>query len=63
MKALIRDRYPGGLTDVLEVREIERPVPQPDEVLLRVYAASIKATGTGGCFTMSFTTRTVELGN
>ena len=39
MKALIRDRY--GLTDVLEVREIERPVPQPDEVLLRVYAASI----------------------
>ena len=39
MKALIRDRY--GLTDVLEVREIERPVPQPGEVLVRVHAASI----------------------
>jgi NADPH:quinone reductase-like Zn-dependent oxidoreductase len=39
MKALIRDRY--GLPDVLEVREIERPVPQPGEVLVRVHAASI----------------------
>ena len=39
MKALIRDRY--GLPDVLEVREVERPVPQPGEVLVRVHAASI----------------------
>ena len=39
MKALIRDRY--GLADVLEVREIERPLPQEDEVLIRVHAASI----------------------
>ncbi|MGH9242005.1 MAG: NAD(P)-dependent alcohol dehydrogenase [Vicinamibacterales bacterium] len=39
MRALIRDRY--GLTDVLEVREIERPVPRPDEVLVQVHAASI----------------------
>lgn len=39
MKALIRDRY--GLPDVLEVRDIERPVPRPGEVLLRVHAASI----------------------
>lgn len=39
MKALIRDRY--GLPDVLEVREVERPVPQAGEVLLRVHAASI----------------------
>ena len=39
MKALIRDRY--GLPDVLEIREVERPVPQPREVLVRVHAASI----------------------
>ena len=39
MKALIRDRY--GLTDVLEVREIEQPVPGEGEVLVRVHAASI----------------------
>lgn len=39
MRALIRDRY--GLPDVLEVREIERPVPREGEVLVRVHACSI----------------------
>ena len=39
MRALIRDRY--GLPEVLEVREVERPVPQPDEVLVQVHAASV----------------------
>lgn len=39
MKALIRDRY--GLPDVLEVREVEQPVPGVGEVLVRVHAASI----------------------
>lgn len=39
MKALVRDRY--GLPDVLEVREIEPPVPGAGEVLVRVHAASI----------------------
>ena len=39
MKALIRDRY--GPPDVLEVAEVERPVPKEDEVLVRVHAASI----------------------
>src|SRR3954462_6132286 len=39
MKALIRDRY--GLPDVLEVREVARPVPKEREVLVRVHAASI----------------------
>jgi NADPH:quinone reductase-like Zn-dependent oxidoreductase len=39
MKALIRDRY--GSPDVLELREVERPVPHETEVLIRVHAASI----------------------
>ena len=39
MKALIRDRY--GPPDVLEVREVERPVPKPREVLIQVHAASL----------------------
>src|SRR2546422_159278 len=39
MKGLIRDRY--GPPDVLEVREVERPVPKEREVLVRVHAASI----------------------
>jgi NADPH:quinone reductase-like Zn-dependent oxidoreductase len=39
VKALIRDRY--GPPDVLEVREVERPVPREGEVLVRVHAASL----------------------
>ncbi len=39
MKALIRDRY--GPPDVLEVRDVEHPVPKEGEVLVRVHAASI----------------------
>ncbi len=39
MRALIRDRY--GLPDVLEVRDVERPIPMEGEVLVRVHACSI----------------------
>jgi NADPH:quinone reductase-like Zn-dependent oxidoreductase len=38
MKAIVQDRY--GSADVLELRDIERPVITDDEVLLRVHAAS-----------------------
>ncbi|TWP47790.1 NAD(P)-dependent alcohol dehydrogenase [Lentzea tibetensis] len=41
MKAIVQDRY--GSVDVLELREIERPVPGDDEVLVRVRAASVNA--------------------
>lgn len=39
MKALVRDTY--GSPDVLEVREVEEPIPKDNEVLVRVHAASI----------------------
>jgi NADPH:quinone reductase-like Zn-dependent oxidoreductase len=39
MKALIRDRY--GSPDVLDVRDVARPVPKDDQVLVRVHACSI----------------------
>jgi NADPH:quinone reductase-like Zn-dependent oxidoreductase len=39
VKALIRDRY--GPPDVLEVRDVEPPVPKEGEVLVRVRAASL----------------------
>src|SRR5256885_1678476 len=39
MKAATRDRY--GPPDVVEVRDIERPTPVDDQVLVRVQAASV----------------------
>jgi NADPH:quinone reductase-like Zn-dependent oxidoreductase len=39
MKAIVQDRYGGP--DVLEFRDIDRPVPKDDEVLVRVQAAGL----------------------
>src|SRR5512146_2547320 len=39
MKAIVQTRY--GTPDVLELRELERPEPADDEVLVRVRAASV----------------------
>ena len=39
MRAAVRERY-GTPTKVVEIRELETPVPADDEVLVRVRAAS-----------------------
>lgn len=39
MKAIVYHKY--GTPDVLELKEIDKPVPEDDEVLIKVYAASI----------------------
>ncbi len=39
MKAVVRTEY--GSTDVLQLKEVEKPVPEGNEVLVKVYAASI----------------------
>ena len=39
MKAIIRTTY--GSADILESREIDKPVPKDDELLLKVHAASV----------------------
>ena len=39
MKAIVQDTY--GSPDVLELREIERPAPGDDDVLVRMRAASV----------------------
>ena len=39
MRAVVRDSF--GSPDVLEIREIEKPTPADDEVLVRVRAASV----------------------
>jgi NADPH:quinone reductase-like Zn-dependent oxidoreductase len=39
MKAAVRDKY--GSPDIVELREIEKPSPADDEVLVRIRAASV----------------------
>ncbi|HCU50938.1 MAG TPA: hypothetical protein DGG94_14255, partial [Micromonosporaceae bacterium] len=41
MKAIVQDRY--GSPDVLELREVDKPVPTDNEVLVRVHAAAVNA--------------------
>ncbi|TDD95418.1 NAD(P)-dependent alcohol dehydrogenase [Jiangella asiatica] len=41
MKAIVQDRY--GSPDVLELRDVDAPVPSDIEVLVRVHAASVNA--------------------
>jgi NADPH:quinone reductase-like Zn-dependent oxidoreductase len=39
MKAAVRSKY--GLPGDLSIKELEIPTPKDDEVLIRVYAASV----------------------
>jgi NADPH:quinone reductase-like Zn-dependent oxidoreductase len=41
MQAIVQDRY--GPPEVLELREVDEPVPADDQVLVRVYAAAVNA--------------------
>jgi NADPH:quinone reductase-like Zn-dependent oxidoreductase len=44
MKAIVHTKY--GPPDVLQLREVERPVPKDDEVLIRVRATTVNRTDT-----------------
>jgi NADPH:quinone reductase-like Zn-dependent oxidoreductase len=46
LKAIVFTRY--GSPDVLELRDVERPVPADDEVLIRVQACSLNDGDAGG---------------
>ncbi len=39
MKAIVQDKY--GSADVLELRDVEKPQPGDDELLIRVHAAGV----------------------
>ncbi|MCI0689685.1 MAG: NAD(P)-dependent alcohol dehydrogenase [Sporichthyaceae bacterium] len=41
MKAIVQDRY--GSPDVLELREVDKPVPADHQVLVKVHAAAVNA--------------------
>jgi NADPH:quinone reductase-like Zn-dependent oxidoreductase len=45
MKAVVHDRY--GPPDVLRIEEVARPVPEPDEVIVRIHATTVTRTDCG----------------
>jgi NADPH:quinone reductase-like Zn-dependent oxidoreductase len=57
LRAIIRHVY--GSPDVLELQEIENPVPKDDEILLKVHSASVNRTDSHGLRGTPFMARIV----
>ena len=48
MKAVVCPKY--GSPDVLQIKEVDKPVPKENEVLIRVHAATVTAGDTLGSY-------------
>jgi NADPH:quinone reductase-like Zn-dependent oxidoreductase len=57
MKAVVFTKY--GSPDVLELKDVERPTPKDDEVLIRVHAASLNDWDCGALDGTSFVNRLI----
>jgi NADPH:quinone reductase-like Zn-dependent oxidoreductase len=55
MRAVVYDRY--GAPDVLRLTDVERPVPQDDEVLVKIHATTVNRTDCGLRSAKPFITR------
>ncbi len=45
MRAVVHDRY--GPPEVLRIEDVERPVPAPDQILVRIHATTVNRTDCG----------------
>ena len=52
MKAIVHTKY--GSSDVLQLKEVERPLPEDNEVLIKVQVVSVNKIRLGGIDRLTF---------
>jgi len=55
MKAAVYERY--GPPDVVQIKDVTKPVPEPNEILIKVYAATVNRTDCGFRYPRPFIVR------